>query len=243
MYDLRIVVEDIKGFCDLPMKVGDYFEVIGGKIIIPEGKYICLWALQSIMPLIPLKQRELSEKNDWVNHTKRISCPDPNGLVLYRLDRIDPKTKRIIADEKENIEVKKRILVDETKRSGCRACESVCSFSHNNFFSNNLSRINVEKNEELGIDKPLVCRQCGNALCVSVCPVNALTRDERTHAVLLNREKCISCGKCKEACPFDSITFNEEGFPLICDLCGGDPECVKRCATGAIAFSTASNKE
>src|SRR6056297_1191716 len=146
MYDLRVVVEEVKGFCDLPMKVGDYFEVKGGKIIIPDGKYMCLWALQSIMPLIPLKQRELSEKNDWVNHTKRISCPDPNGLVLYRLDRIDPKTKEVIDQKQKKTKVKKRILVDETKCSGCRACESICSLTHNNFFSNNSSRIKVEKN-------------------------------------------------------------------------------------------------
>jgi hypothetical protein len=28
----------------------------------------------------------------------------------------------------------------------------------------------------------------------------------------------------------------ETGLALICDLCGGDPACVKRCATGAIAW-------
>ena len=37
MYDLRIVVEEIKGFCDLPMEVGDYFEVHAGRIIVPPG--------------------------------------------------------------------------------------------------------------------------------------------------------------------------------------------------------------
>jgi Fe-S-cluster-containing hydrogenase component 2 len=28
----------------------------------------------------------------------------------------------------------------------------------------------------------------------------------------------------------------ETGLVLICDLCGGDPACVKRCATTAIAY-------
>ena len=29
----------------------------------------------------------------------------------------------------------------------------------------------------------------------------------------------------------------ETGLPLICDLCNGDPACVKRCATGAIVYT------
>jgi Fe-S-cluster-containing hydrogenase component 2 len=28
----------------------------------------------------------------------------------------------------------------------------------------------------------------------------------------------------------------ETGLALVCDLCGGDPACVKRCATGAIVY-------
>jgi hypothetical protein len=31
----------------------------------------------------------------------------------------------------------------------------------------------------------------------------------------------------------------ETGVALICDLCGGDPACVKRCATGAIVYAEA----
>jgi epoxyqueuosine reductase QueG len=29
------------------------------------------------------------------------------------------------------------------------------------------------------------------------------------------------------------------GLSLICDLCGGDPACFKRCATGAIVYEYA----
>jgi Fe-S-cluster-containing hydrogenase component 2 len=29
----------------------------------------------------------------------------------------------------------------------------------------------------------------------------------------------------------------ETGTAIICDLCGGDPACVKRCATGAIVYA------
>ena len=42
---------------------------------------------------------------------------------------------------------------------------------------------------------------------------------------------------CLEACPFGAIFFDsEQGVAIMCDLCGGDPACVKRCATGAIRY-------
>jgi Fe-S-cluster-containing hydrogenase component 2 len=48
---------------------------------------------------------------------------------------------------------------------------------------------------------------------------------------------CTGCGTCVQACPFGMIALSSEtGTALICDLCGGDPSCVKRCATGAIAY-------
>jgi hypothetical protein len=36
--------------------------------------------------------------------------------------------------------------------------------------------------------------------------------------------------KCQEACPAKYIRGNPDtGQPLICDLCGGEPSCVKAC--------------
>jgi Fe-S-cluster-containing hydrogenase component 2 len=34
-----------------------------------------------------------------------------------------------------------------------------------------------------------------------------------------------------------AVLHPETGMALICDLCGGDPACVKRCATGAIVYA------
>ena len=48
------IVEEIHGYCNLPMLVGDFFYIEDSKIIIPEGKHICLWALQSMMPIFPI---------------------------------------------------------------------------------------------------------------------------------------------------------------------------------------------
>ncbi len=239
MYDLRIEVEEVKGFCDLPMKKGDYFEIKGGRIMIPEGKYICLWALQSMMPVFPAKQRKIDEENDWIPHTKRFCCPDPNGMVIFRIDQINPDTGRTVVEDEKQV-VPPRIIVEEDLCTGCRACETVCSFTHSENFNGEEARIQIEKIEEEGRDIPHICRQCGNAPCVKVCPAGALSRDPETNAVLVNQELCTGCQRCAGACSFDAIHFHQEiGLPLICDLCEGEIECINRCPVDAIKFGTA----
>ena len=42
-------------------------------------------------------------------------------------------------------------------------------------------------------------------------------------------EKCTGCKLCIKACPFGAIQVGPNREILKCDLCGGDPECVKYC--------------
>ncbi len=58
MYELKVVVAKVLGVCsaDVPMKPGDYFTVRHGDLRIPEGDHICLWALQSLMPVLTTKE-------------------------------------------------------------------------------------------------------------------------------------------------------------------------------------------
>lgn len=248
MHDLRVVVEEVKGFCDLPMAVGDYFWVRGGRLIIPDGKHVCLWALQSLLPMLPLKQRALAEENDWVPHTNRMACPDPDGMVIFRIDRVAPGSEAVPDTEcgadAESAEMsgRPRLLVDAERCSGCRACELACSFAHERAFCESRSRIRVEKDEAHGTDRPVVCRQCGVARCLEACPNGALSRDA-AHAVIVDDTRCTGCRACQKACPFAAIRFVPgQRSPLICDLCGGRPACVERCATGAIAFGRAGRR-
>jgi uncharacterized repeat protein (TIGR04076 family) len=87
--DLKVVVKEIKGFCDT-IEVGDYFIVRGGRISIPDGHF-CYWALNSILPLLPAKQRKLDEPDDWMPHTWEVECPDPKGQVIMQMIPIDPE--------------------------------------------------------------------------------------------------------------------------------------------------------
>ena len=72
---------------------------------------------------------------------------------------------------------------------------------------------------------------------IGVCPTGALVEDEETRIVNLNTELCNGCGECVQACPFDAIWLDEkQGIARKCDLCGGDPTCVRYCAPGALVF-------
>ena len=90
MYRLKVTVERIDGYCNQPMLVGDHFFVDGGKIRIPDGKHICMWALQSMMPIFPLMQREGGGEGDWTSRDSGqvFLCPDPKGKVHYKIERI-----------------------------------------------------------------------------------------------------------------------------------------------------------
>jgi len=80
---------------------------------------------------------------------------------------------------------------------------------------------------------PIVCCQCKTPACGEVCPVGALQRPNGV--VELDHEKCISCFKCVEACPFGAMYAHEQcEHPIKCDMCDGDPQCVAKCPKGAI---------
>ena len=89
MYELKITVTKVLGACTAnpPMKPGDYFTVHNGDLRIPEGGYICLWALQSLMPLLPAKERRIAEEEDWMWRVHHAQCPDPKGRVIFRIVR------------------------------------------------------------------------------------------------------------------------------------------------------------
>lgn len=93
LYDLAVVVEAIEGHCTCTMRVGDTFFVRGGKLSLPEGADFCLYALQSVIPLIPAKQRR-SHPADWMETDTRATCPDPACRLIMRIDRIGRRILR-----------------------------------------------------------------------------------------------------------------------------------------------------
>jgi len=121
------------------------------------------------------------------------------------------------------------IVRDYIRCSGCQRCEIACSLHHEGWIWPEASRIRVFMPFP-GLEVPHLCAQCDDYPCVESCPVDALTVDENTGAVLVDQETCTSCGQCITACPGKVPTLHPEtNKAIICDLCGGDPECVKVC--------------
>ena len=90
LHDLQVVVEAIAGNCTCAMKVGDSVFLRGGKVSMPEGADFCLYALQSVIPLLPAKQR-LLHPADWMETDTRALCPDPGCGLTMRVDRLQKR--------------------------------------------------------------------------------------------------------------------------------------------------------
>ncbi len=142
---------------------------------------------------------------------------------------------------------KKVITHDPNQCTGCMYCMIACSTFKEGATSLSRARLQIIRHEghaltRINEEDELVftftgCRQCEDATCAIVCPTHALTKDESTGAVLHVREKCIGCLTCLSSCPFGSISFHsgrQEVFK--CDLCEGDPMCVKFCPVEALKF-------
>ena len=126
--------------------------------------------------------------------------------------------------------------------TGCRLCEMTCSLTKEKVIRPEVSRIKVYQFWPGPVDVPAVCRLCSDHPCVEASPpkVNALSINEKTGNVEVDTDKCIGikCSACQKACPHElAISFHPEtNKAMICDLCQGDPECVKVCPTGALVF-------
>jgi carbon-monoxide dehydrogenase iron sulfur subunit len=124
------------------------------------------------------------------------------------------------------------IMRDYVKCSGCRRCEIACSLHHEGRIWPEASRVRVFMLVP-GAEVPHLCAQCEDHPCVGFCPVDALSVDPEMKSIDVDRELCTACGNCVDACPGRIPHLHPtEGYALICDFCGGDPQCVKACHEG-----------
>jgi len=86
LYDLRLVVTEIRGNCTCAMHVGDCVRMRGGKISLPDGADFCVYALQAAIPLMPAKQRH-NHPADWMETDAFVTCPDPACGLIMQIER------------------------------------------------------------------------------------------------------------------------------------------------------------
>lgn len=129
------------------------------------------------------------------------------------------------------------VTVDPRSCVACRNCEYACAYKHTGDFDRKDSRIRVNFYPEDLVCIPWTCAHCAEAWCMEICPANAISRNVETGAVEIDPNRCAGCKMCLLACPSGNIHFDtKEHVSEKCDLCGGDPNCVKFCVAGALNF-------
>ena len=149
---------------------------------------------------------------------------------------------------------------------GCRGCEVACRQEHD-LKPRIGERLNLKtkripywtKVETVGpfgtfpeVDMfyfPRMCNHCDDAPCVQECPVNAMIKRD-DGVVYIDENKCISCLKCTDVCPFNAIFYDkDEDSVSKCNLCihlidnGLEPACVSTCMTKARIFGDVNDSE
>ena len=138
----------------------------------------------------------------------------------------------------------KILMINPDRCTGCRSCELACSLKHEGEFNLAKARIStvIFTEEQAYAYVPITCLQCEEPACMEVCPSSAIRKDPGTGALLVDESRCVGCKMCIMACFLGSVGFDTAaGKAKKCDLCGGDPECVKVCTARALEYRPASD--
>jgi Fe-S-cluster-containing hydrogenase component 2 len=124
------------------------------------------------------------------------------------------------------------------KCNGCLECEKACVKAHPNAVASGKPRIKINKDES-GKHSVAVCVHCETCPPSDLCPSALLEFHEDGMYWTLDEHRCFACMSCMPRCPFEGIFF-EGAFGVetayTCDLCAGDPACIKACPKEALTL-------
>ncbi len=135
-------------------------------------------------------------------------------------------------------------VIDQRKCIGCHACTVVCKSENDvpvGSFRTWVKYVEVgEFPDSRRHFSVMRCNHCDDAPCMKICPVHALSKRE-DGIVDLDREACIGCASCLQACPYDALYLNpDSGVAEKCHFCahrvevGLQPACAVICPEQAI---------
>ncbi len=138
------------------------------------------------------------------------------------------------------------MVVDLRKCIGCQACTVGCIMENKVPEDNFRTVVSTYEVHENGISDtymlPRLCNHCAEPPCVPVCPVGA-TYPMEGGAVVVDSSRCVGCGYCVQACPYDARFINPRTQTADkCTFCmhrveaGLLPACVETCVGGARIF-------
>ena len=145
-------------------------------------------------------------------------------------------TSHVEAEHPAEVEVPRVKLAlhhDPLLCGGCSTCHDVCEFVHEG-----AAGLRVMQHPLQGYVTELeTCQQCPVPWCMEACLFGAISINPDTGARVIDQTKCTGCGECAEACPFSMpAPVPTKNMYFKCDLCGGEPKCVKYCPWGALTL-------
>ena len=146
------------------------------------------------------------------------------GLPLRKMDEHAPVSSGLSESDLDTIRVERPLI--NVIPFACNACEEKAYFVSN------------------------ACQGCLAHSCVSVCPVKAVSMVNGKSVI--DKEKCLKCGRCQEACPYQAIIKMERPCAAACgvdaiesdhlgratinqDKCVSCGQCLVNCPFAAIA--------
>ena len=105
------------------------------------------------------------------------------------------------------------MVIDLNRCVGCQTCTAACKHQNDTTPGVQWRRVlDVEHGRFPDVQRLFLvtgCQHCANPPCVPVCPTGA-TRQRDDGLVTVDYNRCIGCGSCAVACPYQARTIAHE---------------------------------
>jgi len=143
--------------------------------------------------------------------------------------------------------------IDQNTCIGCHACTVACKTEHEiplGQFRTWVKYVDSGTFPDSTRDFAVMrCNHCTDAPCVKICPTHALIKRD-DGIVDFDKDNCIGCKSCMQACPYDAIYIDAEtNTAAKCNFCahrideGLEPACVVVCPTHSIWVGDLDDEE